>query len=97
MFRTVLYLLLAVVLISLLRSVIGIVSKAMTSFLNTSADSQNPASPTGDTHQLGGDLHRDPVCGTYVAESTPHQRRLSGQTFYYCSESCREKHAVAAR
>ncbi len=96
MFRLVLYLLLAVVLISVLRSVIGIVMKAMASFLSTSTGS-NPPPSAADAHQLGGDLHRDPVCGTYVAESTPHQRRLSGQVFYYCSESCKERHALATR
>jgi YHS domain-containing protein len=96
MFRIVLYLLLAVVLISVLRSVIGVVMKMMASFLNTSSG-PNPTPPSADAHQLGGELHRDPVCGTYVAESTPHQRRISGQMFYYCSESCRERHALAPR
>ena len=96
MFRIVLYLLLAVILISVLRSVIGVLTKVMASFLSTSA-SPNPPPPSAETQQLGGDLHRDPVCGTYVAESTPHQRRTSGQVFYYCSESCKERHALAAR
>jgi YHS domain-containing protein len=96
MFRLILFLLLAVVLISVLRSVIGIVAKLAASFLSSP---QNPNTPpsSADTHELGGDLHRDPVCGTYVAESTPHQRRISGQVFYYCSESCKEKHALAPR
>lgn len=96
MFRIVLYVLLAVVLISLLRSVIGVVSKIMTSFLSA-AGSSDQAPPAAETQQLGGDLHRDPVCGTYVAESTPHQKRISGQLFYYCSESCKERHALAPR
>jgi YHS domain-containing protein len=96
MFRIVLYSLLAVVLISLLRSVIGVVTKLLASFLGTSAGA-NPTPPAADTHKLGGDLHRDPVCGTYVAESTPHQQRISGQVFYYCSGSCKERHALAPR
>lgn len=41
-----------------------------------------------------GELHKDPVCGTYVAESTPFRRQISGQTFYYCSGDCKEKHAL---
>lgn len=45
----------------------------------------------------GGDLRKDPVCGTYVAESSALKRHADGQTFYYCSESCREKHVLAAR
>jgi YHS domain-containing protein len=94
MFKIVLYVLLALVLISLLRSVIGVVTKIMASFLDSPGGStQTP--PNSDPQQLGGDLHRDPVCGTYVAETTPHQRRISGQVFYYCSESCKERHALA--
>ena len=46
---------------------------------------------------LGGELHKDPVCGTYVAASSALRRQVSGQTFYYCSEACREKHALVAR
>jgi YHS domain-containing protein len=45
----------------------------------------------------GSELHKDPVCGTYVAESTPFRRQAGGQTFYYCSSDCREKHALVAR
>ena len=36
---------------------------------------------------LGGRLIKDPVCGTYVAESTALQ---SGEN-YFCSEDCRQK------
>ena len=96
MFRLVLYLLLAVVLISVLRSVIGVVMKLVASVLSGTAES-HPTAQSAEAHQLGGDLHRDPVCGTYVAESTPHQRKVSGQVFYYCSDSCKEKHALAPR
>ncbi|MBV9304098.1 MAG: hypothetical protein JOY62_11715 [Acidobacteriaceae bacterium] len=55
-----------------------------------------PANSAPDAHP-GGELHKDPVCGTYVAESTPFHRQISGQSFYYCSEACREKHALVAR
>jgi hypothetical protein len=32
----------------------------------------------------------------YVAESTRFQRR-GRENFYYCSEDCKDKHALAAR
>jgi YHS domain-containing protein len=41
-----------------------------------------------------GELHKDPVCGTYVPESTSFRRQLSGKTVYYCSDACRQKHAA---
>ena len=43
----------------------------------------------------GGELHKDPVCGTYVAASTQYQRQLGSETFYYCSAACRERHRIA--
>jgi hypothetical protein len=95
MFRVILYMLLAVVLISVLRSIIGVLTKAIASFLGTPSNPAPSSSPP--SAQLGGDLHRDPVCGTFVAETTAFQRRISGQTFYYCSDSCKEKHALVAR
>jgi hypothetical protein len=96
MFRALLYMLLAVVLISVLRSVIGVLMKAFGSIIGA-ADASSSASSGPKSAQLGGDLHRDPVCGTFVAETTPHQHRISGQIFYFCSDACKEKHALAAR
>jgi hypothetical protein len=97
MFRFILFALLAVILISLLRSVIGVVMKGLGEAMG-SAQSPPQGSPKGKASpRLGGDLHRDPVCGTFVAESTPFQRRTAGQVFYYCSDACREKHTLVAR
>jgi hypothetical protein len=94
MFRFILYALAILVLISVLRSVVGILTKAFGAFLSAGA-AQPPG--TQQKAQLGGDLHRDPVCGTFVAESTPFQHHQAGSTFYYCSEACKEKHALVAR
>jgi YHS domain-containing protein len=57
------------------------------------ANSRPPETPPGS----GSELHKDPVCGTFVAESSPFQRRSPGHTFYYCSDSCKDKHALVAR
>jgi hypothetical protein len=56
-------------------------------------DSRRAAAPEVPT----GELHRDPVCGTYVAESSRYQRQIGGETVFYCSEDCRARHAMAAR
>lgn len=96
MFRFIIYALAILVLISLLRSVVGVLSKAFSAFI--SAGSAGAGGPGNKQNaRLGGDLHRDPVCGTFVAESTPFQRHQAGSTFYYCSEACKEKHALVAR
>lgn len=53
--------------------------------------------PPKEKVTIVGELHKDPVCGMYVAESTGFSRRSGGETFYYCSADCKDKHAVAAR
>lgn len=98
MVRLVLYLLLAVVLITVLRMVIGIVVKFLGSLFSVASAMSDTASggpaPGAPPVSPGGDLHRDPVCGTFVSEGSRFQNRVSGQRYYYCSEECRSKHAA---
>lgn len=102
MFRPLIELLITILVVLVARAVLTSVMRGIT---NASANAfrksnpqftaQGPASPPpGST---GGDLHKDPVCGTYVTESTPFRQNISGQTFYYCSGACREKHVLVAR
>lgn len=37
-----------------------------------------------------GSVQRDPVCGTYVDVEVAVQGTANGQTFYFCSEDCRD-------
>jgi uncharacterized protein len=95
--RIVLYMLLAVVLISVLRMVIGVLTKGLAMFLNAGQSNQ-PSRPTAsNAPPVSGDLHRDPVCGTFVADSTPYQKKVPGKVYYYCSDRCRDQHALVAR
>ncbi len=88
----------SVVLIAraVLNSVLGGISRASSKSFGNQPPGKRWAEPQAPGN-LGGDLHKDPVCGTYVAESTALRRQAGGQTFYYCSESCREKHSLVAR
>ena len=101
MFRALfeLLIMIAVVLVAraLFDSVLSGVSRASSkSFSNDQTTGRRKGEqPSGGTPT--GQLHRDPVCGTYVAESATLRRQTSGQTFYYCSEGCREKHALVSR
>jgi YHS domain-containing protein len=36
-------------------------------------------------------LVRDPVCGMHLAENLALAERSGGQSFYFCSEECRDK------
>ena len=44
--------------------------------------------------QSGGDLKRDPVCGTYVSPAASVQRTIGGETVHFCSEQCSRRYAA---
>ena len=96
MFRIILYLLLAVILISLLRGVIGTLARAFSIFVQAS---RGPASAPRQTPQvpLSGELKRDPVCGTYISAATSLKLGEGAKTVYFCSGECRDKYLMAAR
>jgi YHS domain-containing protein len=52
-----------------------------------SAPQPKPAAP-------GGELKKDPVCGTYVSTATGITRTVNGKVMYFCSNECREKYLV---
>ncbi len=42
--------------------------------------------------KTSGELRKDPVCGTFVATSTPYTQIVNGTTTYFCSKQCRDLH-----
>ena len=44
---------------------------------------------------VGGELKKDPVCGTYVSTSASVTRTVGGQVMHFCSKECRDKYKVA--
>ena len=102
MFRVLLELLLTILVIIVARAVLTSVMKGLANasrgaFRDRMVDPSTRAHSANPPAQATGELHKDPVCGTYVAESTPFRRQIAGETFYYCSNACREKHALVAR
>jgi YHS domain-containing protein len=86
MFRAILYLLITVVVITVIRSVIGILGKAFGQLFQP--DNSAPrASPT----PTGGELKKDPVCGTFIAAASSLQKTVGGVTYYFCSPACRDQ------
>ena len=43
----------------------------------------------------GGDLKKDPVCGTYVSTSGSVTRTVNGELLHFCSKECRDKYRAA--
>jgi YHS domain-containing protein len=40
----------------------------------------------------GGELRKDPVCGTYVSVLAGVQGKVKGETVYFCSTDCRDRY-----
>jgi YHS domain-containing protein len=90
MVKVVLYLFLAIILISFLRSVIGVVMKAISGFVESGG---SPSAPSGrDGARSGGELKRDPVCGTYVSAAASVKKTVDGEVVHFCSDACRDKY-----
>jgi len=91
MVRAVLYLLLAVLLITFLRSIIGILGKWIAGLLAPGpASTRPPVSP-------GGELKRDPVCGVYVSTAASLKLTEGGEVPHFCSAACRDKYRQSRR
>jgi YHS domain-containing protein len=96
MFRVILYLIFAVVLISLLRGVMGIIAKGFGELMGPRPGQSNQSSQApGKQVPLTGELKKDPACGTYIAAATSIQERVGGETFYFCSKQCRDKYVAS--
>jgi YHS domain-containing protein len=87
--RWLLYLLAAVLLISLLRSVIGFLARLFADSVAGEGQSRNPKAPVSEA------LHRDPVCGAFVAPSAAVEAVVDGNKHYFCSRACRDKFKAA--
>jgi YHS domain-containing protein len=94
MFRIILWLLGIVVMISVLRSVVGIFFKGLATMVNPPANAQSAQSPGGGQVPLTGELKKDPACGTYIAAATSLKETVGGHTFYFCSKQCRDKYVA---
>jgi YHS domain-containing protein len=89
MVRAVLYIFLAIFLISLLRSIIGVVGKGLAALFEPDSSGRDS---TGAEPRKAGELKRDPVCGTYVSTATSVKKTVDGQVVHFCSAACSEKY-----
>jgi YHS domain-containing protein len=98
MFRVIFYLIFAVVLISVLRAILGIIAKGFGELLNPGSKQSGQSQPTqapGKQVPLTGELKKDPACGTYIAAATSIQEKVGGEIFYFCSKQCRDKYVAS--
>jgi YHS domain-containing protein len=81
--------LLPILLFLILRSVIR--------GLFASSPAASPAKRSPDPPPVataGGELKKDPVCGTYVSAATSVRQKVAGELVYFCSDECRAKFRV---
>jgi YHS domain-containing protein len=89
MIRALAYLIASILVISVVRSIIGIILKGFSDLFRPPASTQtNPRAPAVPA---GGELKKDPVCGTFISTATAIQKRVGGETYYFCSPECRDK------
>ena len=50
-----------------------------------------PANPQAPVVLSGGELKKDPVCGTYVSPTVSFTKKIDGQLVHFCSKECRDK------
>jgi len=77
---------LPLILFLVLRSVIASVVRA---FTQPSSTPQRTGTKSGAPG--GRELKKDPVCGTYVSVDSSVTKRVNGELFHFCSETCRDK------
>ena len=83
--------LLPLLVFALLRSVLRSLFQAER---DVTAVSQAPP-PSRPNVVAGGELKKDPVCGTYVSTGASVTRTVNGQLLHFCSKECRDKYRAA--
>ena len=88
MFRSVFRLILVVVAALFVRRVIVLIARA---FSKAAGGSPPSSTARPEPEQLGGELKRDPVCGTFVAMASSIKATVNGEVVHFCSKACRDK------
>lgn len=91
MIRFVIILLSSILLITVVRSIIGVVMRGFSDMLG-SGTTRQPQRASEAEVPASGELKRDPVCGTYVPTSSSVKKSVAGQVLHFCSIDCRDKH-----
>jgi YHS domain-containing protein len=94
--RAILYLIAIVLAISVIRSIVGVLSKGFADLVNPSPSSSGPRTRTPSVPPAEN-LKKDPVCGTYIAPSTAVVQMVNGENVYFCSKVCRDKFRTERR
>ena len=85
------FIVLPVLLFWLVRAILRSIIEGFRSTLGPRSAAQRPP-----TVRSGGELKKDPVCGTYVSTTAGITRTVNGEVFYFCSRECSDRYRGAA-
>jgi len=94
MLRGLIYALLSILLIAFIRGVVGILTKGVGDLFKEEQAARGPGGGPAAAKEVGGELMKDPVCGTYVSSNSKYRRTVGGTTHVFCSEKCRDQFAA---
>lgn len=90
MLRALIYILASIFIITLLRGIIGIITKGVGQLFEEQTPTQASKSPASGA---GGELYKCATCGTFSSPKANLTLQRNGQILYFCSESCKAKNA----
>lgn len=98
MFRLIFELLLTVVVLTVLKSIVGIVLRGFSQAMKPGATAPGPGAGPRPSNQvpLTGELKKDPVCGTYISTATSIKEKAGGEVLHFCSTACRDKYVASS-
>jgi YHS domain-containing protein len=92
MMRGIIYLLVSILVVTFIRFVLVMIRNGFQDLMKSEQAPPTASAKAPPPAAGGGHLVRDPVCGTYVSEGSPHRKSVNGQQYAYCSSDCRDKH-----
>ncbi len=86
MLRFIVILLASILLITVVRSIVGLILRGFAELVKTPSTPEKAQG--GAAVPAGGELKKDPVCGTYVSAATALKKVAGASTVYFCSQAC---------
>ena len=101
MFRFLFQFIALLIFFAVARTVLTWILRTVAGSVRATTQQQSYAHPGNprpdDLLASAGELHKDPVCGTFVPGTSSWTRNVDGQTVYFCSADCRDRFLVSAR
>jgi YHS domain-containing protein len=73
----------------IVRLVLKTIAKTFSQVMNAP---DQPEPPRAGKAPSGGELKKDPVCGTYVSQAAAVTKKFGSELVHFCSVECRDKY-----